>query len=516
MDSGATPIVDTRLNPLMPTPPAPSPDAEQRDQRLVLRNTAYLGIAEVLTVPLSVLLNAFLGRYLGPANLGHIYFASTLCSAAILFVSWGHSGPLPAAVALDRTSAGTLLGTSLAWRVATSLLAYSVVAGGCYALGFSLERRWAIGLVFLAAALGAFLNACQEAIRGFERTDIAAYARVGSQLLAVGLVIPVLLAGGGLRLTLLVQALAAAIVLALVMRTLRPIGIGRLQWDRGTLKKLTRGGTPFVFFQLVLVLQPNIDAFYLARLAPSEVVGWYAVSQRLVGFLLIPATALVGSLYPTLCRLHATDRPAYLRMTRESIATVSLVVVPVALGCALYPDIGVSIFGRKAYQPAEDTLRVFALYLFLIYFSMPLGTALLAAGRERIWTAVQLLCVATSLLLDPIFVRYYQDVTGNGGTGLPFAAAVSESLMVGAGILLLPRGLFDRSLARQLALAVLSGMGMVAAAYGLRRLTSLSFVSAPIVLMIYGLGLFWTGAISREQLALAQAFVRRKLRRAAA
>ena len=488
-----------------------SQTSSAHDGRLVLRNTAYLGIAEVLTTPLSVVLNAMLARFLGAANLGHIYFATTICSAAMLFVGWGQGGPLPAAVALDRASAGRFLGTSLAWRLGAALVTYALVAVSCHMLGFSAAEQWAIGLVFLASSLANLVNACQEAIRGFERTDIAAYTRVGSQLLATVLVIPVLLAGGGLRMTLAAQALGWLAVLVVIVRTLRPIGVAQLTWDRAAFGHLMRAGTPFVFFDVVLKVQPGIDAFYLARLAPSEVVGWYAVSQRLVGFLLIPATALVGALYPTLCRLYATDRAGFLRTTRESLVTVSMLVMPVALGCALYPDIGVSIFGREAFRPAEDTLRVFALDVFLIYFSMLIGTALLAAGRQRIWTFVQLVCVVNSLVLDPLLIRYFQARTGNGGTGLPVTATISELLMAAVGAALLPKGVLDGALIKRLLLSLASGAVMVGAALSLRGLSS--WVAAPIAGLSYVLALYWTGAVSREQFAALQGFVGRKLRR---
>ena len=483
----------------------------ERAQSLVLRNTAYLGIAELLTVPLSVVLNALLGRYLGPSNLGHIYFATTICSAAMLAVGWGHSGPLPAEIARDPTRAGKLLGTSIAFRVAASLLAAGVLAIGCFALNVTAPQRWAIGLVFLASVAGTIVSACQDAIRGFERTDVAAYTRVGAQVLAALLVIPVLLAGGGMRLTLLVQVLSGFLVLVLLMRALRPIGITRLEWNRPLFNKLMLDGTPFVFFQLVLVLQPNIDAFYLAKLTAPNVVGWYAVSQRLGGFLVMPATALIGALYPTLCRLYATDREGFVRTTRESIASVGLVGVPVVLGCALYPDIGVSIFGREAFRPAEDTLRVFAVNLFFVYFSMPIGTALLAAGRQRIWTVVQLICVANSLVLDPILIQHFQERTGNGGIGLPVTATISELIMVAAGIALMPKGVFDRSLAKSQLIAMLAGAAMAGAAFLLQRIPSL--LAAALAALTYGAALYCMGAIKREQLAWLWAALRRKLQR---
>ena len=497
--------------------PMQAPEAAQTasttdgDRRLVLRNTMYLGIAEVLSMPLSIALNAMIGRYLGPVDVGHIYLATTIAGLAFLVVGWGHNGSLPAAVVLDKPSSGRLLGSSIAWRAAASIVVYAIVALGCFALGFTGLQQWAIGLVFLQQTFATFNSACQDVIRGFERTDIAAFARVGVQFVSMALVIPVLVLGGKLRLTLLAQALSVLIVLYPVIRTLGPVGVGRMTWDWERVKSLTVSGTPFALFALALVLQPNIDAFYLAKLSPPEVLGWYAVSRRLLGVLLVPATALIGALYPTLCRLYATDLEGFRLTTRDSLSTVCLLVVPMALGCALYPDVGVAIFGRDAFGPAEDILLYSSPYLFLVYFSMPIGCALVASGRQRGWTVIQLLCVANSALLDPFLIEYFQDAVGNGGLGLGVAAGISELFMVVAGMIIMPRGVFGRAFAKTFALAVLSGGAMAGAAWSLRVLPSLA--AAPIAVVVYGVALYGSGAISREQLSGLWKLVRRKLSR---
>ncbi|MDB4973298.1 MAG: Membrane protein [Myxococcaceae bacterium] len=472
----------------------------------------YLGIAEVVSMPMSILLNAMIGRYMGPAEVGHIYLATTIAGLAFLLVSWGHSGSMPAAVVADTASAGQYLGSSLAWRAVTSVLAYATVALGCRLLGFTGPQQWAIGLVFLASTFGTMLAACQDAIRGFERTDIAAYARVGVQFASTFLVLPVLVLGGGMRFALSMQALAVLLVLIAVQRVLGRVGIGKLGWDWPRLKKLVVQGTPFALFGLALVLQPNVDAFYLAKLTSSEVVGWYSVSRKLLGVLVVPATALIGALYPTLCRLFVTDQAGFQRTTRDSIATVSLLVVPMVLGCALYPDVGVSIFGRAAFQPAEDDLRFSSPYLFLLYFSMPVGCALVAAGRQKLWTAIQLGSVVSNAVLDPFLIRYFQDRHGNGGLGLCVAGAVSEALLVAAGLAIMPRGVFDRGLAKTLSLAVLSGGAMAATAFALRALLP-PLVAAPISGLAYGAVLYMSGAISPEQLGALTGLVQRRLRR---
>ncbi|MEY4508225.1 MAG: hypothetical protein RLZZ450_347 [Pseudomonadota bacterium] len=479
--------------------------------RLVLRNTMYLGIAEVVSMPMSVLLNAMMGRYLGPSDIGHIYLATTIAGLAFLVIGWGHNGSLPAAVVADKLGAGQLLGTSMAWRAIASLVGYAVVASGCHLLGFTGRQQWAIGLIFLAGAFSTLLSACQDTIRGLERTDIAAISRVGVQLASTLLVIPVLLLGGRMRLALSVQALAALVVLVLVLRVLRPVGIGKLGWDAGRFKLLMTQGTPFALFSLAIVLQPSVDAFYLAELSSAEVVGWYAVSRRLLGVLLVPATALIGAMYPTLVRLFATDPEAFRATTRNSIASVSLLVMPMVLGCALYASLGIAIFGRDAFGPAEDTLRWSAPYLFLVYFSMPVGCALVAAGRQKAWTTIQLLSVVNNAILDPFLIRHFEHSMGNGGVGLSLAAAISETFLVGIGIFMLPRGIFDRGLARTLALSVVSGAAMAATAFALRSIPEL--VSAPIAVSAYALALYLTGAIRPAQVQALTGFVRRKLKR---
>jgi hypothetical protein len=83
--------------------------------------------------------------------------------------------------------------------------------------------------------------------------------------------------------------------------------------------------------------------------------------------------------------------------------------------------------------------------------------------------------------------------------------------MLGTGIALMPSGIFDRSLARSLALAVVSGLAMVGSAFATRALPSL--VSATIAVLAYALALHVTGAISPDQKAALASFVQRKLLR---
>src|SRR6476620_9040954 len=91
-------------------------------QGSVLKNTLILVGAQFLGMPLSIVVNAALGRKLGPTDFGYLNLAGTFCTFGFLFVEWGHGGLMPAAIAQNRERTGALLGSSLAWRVGSAVV----------------------------------------------------------------------------------------------------------------------------------------------------------------------------------------------------------------------------------------------------------------------------------------------------------------------------------------------------------------------------------------------------------
>jgi O-antigen/teichoic acid export membrane protein len=485
----------------------------QRDDRaLVFRNAFFLVGAQAASMPLSLLVNVLIARRLGAEEFGYFFLASTLVTFGFLLVDWGQTGTLPAWVARDRSRAGEFLASGLAWRMATAPLVYVLLVMACRALGYPGEVQIALALLALNATVMSAGSACQDVVRGFERTDIAAYSMVGSQLLIVLFLVPVLAFGGRLPSVLVAFTLAGLFVLVFVARKLGSVGIGRLAIRRDLVRSMLVQGWPFMFFAFTMALQPNIDAVFLSKLAPPEVVGWHAAARKLLGALVFPASAIVTALYPTLCRLHGEDAETFRRMTTGALRASTAVAVPLAVGTASYADAAIRMFSREAFGPASDNLRLLAPFIVLVYVSMPLGSSLMAAGRQREWAVVQMLCVAVSLVLDPLLVPWFQERFGNGGLGICVATLVSEVLMVAGGVVLVSRGIVTRALVLPLARALLAGAVMAATAWLLRGVTP--FAAAPAALAGYG-ATFWVlgGRDAGEVRLLRDAVVSKLMRR---
>ena len=483
------------------------------EPRSLIRNTTYLTLASAATIPLAVAANALMGRYLGPEEFGYVYVALTLSSLAVLAVEWGQQGAVPALVARDRQKAGSFLGTSLVWRAIVAFAASGVLAVFCQIAGYGQMQKWAVALTFPFFVLGSSATAVKDTIRGFERTDIPALAQVGQQLLALLVLVPVLLLGGRLRAVLLGNMAVAAFTVLCLTFALRPLGVGKLRFERSALKALFGLGTPFVFFELAMALLPNVNAAFLARLVPAHVIGWYGVSQRLIGLLIFPAGALIGALYPTLCRLHTQDQAEFARVTRNALYGVALLAVPAAVGCGFFPELGVAIFGSVKFAGATAHLRVMSAFIFLVYFSMPLGSCILASNRQRAWALVQCICILISVAANPFLIPYFQRVTGNGALGTCVTLVLSELFVVGCGVALAPRAVFNGELGKSLFLAGLSGVAMAAVAWLTKPISP--FLAVPAALLTYAVVAWLSGAVQPSTAEKIKDLLNRKLLRRA-
>jgi O-antigen/teichoic acid export membrane protein len=479
-------------------------------QRLILRNTLLLVGAQVIGIPLSVLINAVAARMLGPSDFGQLYLATTFSSLAFLFVECGQPAALTGMVARDRSRAGALLGAGLALRACLLPLALLVLVIGCALAGY--DRRFLVILawVLVGAAFGTVAGACQDIMRGYERSDFAAGGTVAAQLLSALIVVPTLLFIGGVQSFLIAQAACAAIGAAVLILILPAIGVPRLSVNRRDGHALFSAGTSFLLFNLILALQPSVDAVFLSRLASPEAIGWQAVARRLIGLLVFPASALTAALYPTLSRLFIEDRVAFRSTAAGALRTSPAIAVPIGLGCALFPQIGTVLFGKDAYGAADANLRILAIFVLVLYLTMPVSATLLAAGKQRVWSAAQLGCVALSAALDPLLIPWFQARNGNGGLGVCVSLAAGETLMLAVGFYLLPKDIFDRSYWRSYASVVSAGAVMSAVALALSRLTP--YVAAPLALAGYLACLWFTGGLDKTQIALLASVVRRKPR----
>src|SRR5260370_15777416 len=170
---------------------------------------------------------------------------------------------------------------------------------------------------------------------------------------------------------------------------------------------------------------------------------------------MFPAAIVAGALYPTLSRLFDEQPESYRRFVQAALRAMFLFGAPGAGGTLLFADDAVAlVYGQRAFGPAAGTLRVLALYIFLDFVNITLGTAIMAANRQTPFIYAKGLCILLVISLNSLLIPLCQTRLANGSLGSAITSAAAEIVMLGAGLLLVPRGTLAPALLRDLARAV--------------------------------------------------------------
>jgi O-antigen/teichoic acid export membrane protein len=495
------------------SPGAPSPHdaaaAPVRAGSLVARNMLSLVFSQFVTTPVSIVVNAVLARSLGAVDFGIIYFANTALLVAFLFVEWGSQFLLPSEVARNPSKARELFGAAAMQRLAFAAMVLLLIPGASAALGYNAQVEMVLMLCAGRMAVGSIGTLCSAIFRGFEKIGWHARMAVFGNLLEAALLLPTLLLGGRLQAALIAQLVACSITTAVQIALLLRLGMGRPQFEPRAILGLLRGGLSFLVLDIVVRLQPYIDATFLSKLARPEAMGWYSAASRIVGVLLFPVTTLAFAIYPTISRLWAEDRAVYAGLVRLALRAVATIGIFAATGTVLFAGIAVDVlFGAERFGPAAGTLRILAVYILLVYTSIVLGISIAAAKRQFRYTFVQSFCLVVSLVLDPILIPYFERAFGNGGLGVGTSVLIAEVAMVAGGLIMLPSGVVDRSLVATVVRSLAAALGMGAVGYALR---ALPFLAVPLSVGAYGALLWLLGGLDPELLDLFRDLLRRKL-----
>jgi PST family polysaccharide transporter len=434
----------------------------------LLRNMFHLGVGQVATTALAMLLSAAIARTLGAADFGLLYLLTSFASFAYVFVDWGHGPYVTREVAIHPHRSGEMVGSVLVVRALTALLTCAAAMAIAWILGYDLRTRVlaaALILAWLPQYLGLSFG---WVFRGSERMEYDALLQVVLKVSTLALALAALAAGG--RLVALIPAYAAAGVttLATAFVVYRRLGFARLRVSRSAMQELVWKGAPLMAISLAVAIQMYVDANILYAFASKEAMGWYGATWAIASTLVAPATILGSAMYPQLARA-AGRRDEFAHALRTTFRPLLLVAVLGGVGTYLFADFAVSaIYGYDKFGPAAHILRAFAPALMLIYIDMVFGYAIVAAGKAGPLAKAKVIAVLVGIAVELALVPWFQTRFGNGGIGIVVGLAAGELVMVTSAVLLIrdvvERGMFfDALRALTAAAATIVLMKMVAA-----------------------------------------------------
>ena len=472
----------------------------------MVRNIIHLGLGQVATTILTILLSAAMARTLGPSDFGLLYLLTSIATFAYVVVDWGHGSLIVRETARHPDRSGDLLGSALALRSVCALAAAAVAVATTWLLGYDVRTRVLTGALivgWLPQYLGLSFG---WVFRGRERMDRDAVLNVVCKLATLIGSIACLALGGRVPGLLLVWSVVGCLTLAVGIAMYRRLHLPTIRATMSTARELLRDGAPLLAISLAVAVEPYINANILYKMASPIVVGWYGAAWNIAGTLVAPAMILGATMYPRLSTT-AGDAARFKRAFDISFRPLLVLAVLGAVGTYLFADVAVGlIYGLEKFGPAADTLRAFAPVLLLMYVDVFLASAIVAAGKAGRLARAKVVSVVLTTGLVFVLVPLCQARSANGGVGVIYAMGIGELLMlVAAGALM--RDAVDARTIGDVCRCLLAGAATILLIRLMPALTP--FLAIPLCVLAFGGLSLLIGAVKRSDVEMLLASFRK-------
>jgi O-antigen/teichoic acid export membrane protein len=408
--------------------------------RLLVRNVSHLGIGQVASTALGILLSAVIGRALEPAQLGILYIVFAISSFVYVIVDWGQSTYLVREMARGRIDEPELIGSALLIRLATIVVSSAIAVAIAMALGYNGHIVALTLLAMIATVPTALFTPFDCSFRGKDRMDVDAFANIAGKAMTLVATAVALGFGGGLTEVILMQGVGGVATLLVAAIAALRLGIAVKAPVMKVVRELLRHGAPIAAFSLVIASQPFVEILMLSAFANPAVVGWYGAFRNIFGIVVSPAMIMLGATFPELSR--ASRSLPDLRHMIDATGRV-LFIAAAFTSSALYlfaDDIVAIIYGHGRFEQTASILRVSAIFIPLLFLVLVLASAMTAVGRNKAMAGISIVRIAFCVVLSWLLIGYWQQRFGNGAIALVIIAGVAEIPATIACLILLPKG----------------------------------------------------------------------------
>lgn len=389
--------------------------------RRIAVNVSSLFLARVLASLLSLVVAAYLARYLGKAGYGDYSF---VFAYLVLFQSLTGTGIdtiVVKEITRDPSRQDLIVGNAVILRGALSLLgALSAVAAAQF-LGFSGDMKILLGIASLTLLFG-FGSVYTAVFHAHSRT--ACYAvpefvigAIFSLLMLVFIRIKASIAAFiVLQSVLIVPVTAMYIYFAKKVLNLK----GTYRFDPGVCRSLLAQSWPFFASSIFSAIYMRIDQVMLFRMVGSESVGLYSASTRLTESLNIIPFAFNTSLYPLLCESFGRSREAFSKLYRRSLKYMGVIILPIAFGTTLLSARIIRFFYGDNFLEASAALGILIWAEIFNFLSFPYGSAMTASGVQRFVVLFTMVGAAMNVALNLFLIPRYGIVGASVATLLSY------------------------------------------------------------------------------------------------
>lgn len=379
-------------------------------KQTVFKNTFWLGIAEVVSRVLRLILIIYVARILGATEYGKFTFALAFISLFFIFHDFG----LPLIVTREFSGEKERekeLYSVFSLKIVLSLGVSILILIGSFFVTSDHAIQEIILILALFSLISGFLTITYAFFQARQRMEYQAWATILQASVVTSVGIFVLLNFPSVRNLsysyLFSSVVALIFVLFFFHFKILPL---RIFWQKTVWQRYLKMSWPMALIGLFGVIYTYIDSVMLGYWGYITETGWYNAAYSIIHVILLPAGFISTSIYPILSRFFKESKEKLQDTLQGQMKVMILLAFPLVTGgIALAPKIIIFIYGLN-FSPSILAFQILIIIAGFVFLSSPFHYLFIAVNQQKkifyISAAGAAINIVLNLLLIPRFTLY--------------------------------------------------------------------------------------------------------------
>ena len=334
-------------------------------------NTMWDIGGKVFQMFLTLIVGMLTARYLGPSNYGIIGETASYVSFFSVICQLGFTSTAVKEIMDNEDRQGEILGTTIFFRVCTSLI--SSIAITCLLYVLKEGDKVIVWVAFLQSL--SLLFQSFDMIHYWYQSRLETQVSVKIQSLAYVIMavykIVILALGKSVEWFAFSTALEAAVVSAALVWVYNKGTGQKLSISISAGKEILKRSYHFILSGLMATIYGEMDKIMLGEMLSETAVGFYTAATKVSTMWSFVLTALINSSRPVIIASKNKSNDLYIKQNKRLYAAIIWIGIAAGLGITVLGKWIIYFMYGEAYLPATSSLQISAWYTM---FAM-LGTA---------------------------------------------------------------------------------------------------------------------------------------------
>lgn len=379
------------------------------DFKKILSNTGWLVIERAIRLLVSLILIAWIARYLGPTDFGAMSLAIAFVALFSALGSSGLQGIVVREVVDNPNKTDRILSSAIFLQVIGSILVLILVnSTAVWVLKFDFQ----VAIFVLVVSLSQLFKPTETLRYWFE-------ARIDSKPVAIAEIITFLLCSL-LRVCLIwnslgpiwfvwavvIESALTGIGLTIVFFLRREVALN-FKLKKAQILKYFNQGWPLALSAVAVMLYMKVDQVMLGIIKGRDAVGVYTVAVRLSEAWYFLPIAAISSAFPALLSTRSSNPAQYLRRLQRLYTSMTLLAYFVAIPMTFLSGFFVTILFGESYMAAAPVLALHIWGSIFVILGLVSGKWLVSENLQKLALYRTVVGAAINILLNLLLIPLY-------------------------------------------------------------------------------------------------------------